>query len=84
MKNANKPINPAFIRFTEDDEPFLGTSEQHSLTSLGITKREYFAGIAMQALIPHWNIMKGVERIVVAELAIKMSDELLKQLENTK
>ncbi|WP_277496770.1 hypothetical protein [Elizabethkingia anophelis] len=74
MKNANEPISPVLTQ----------SASLQNETSLGLTKREYFAGLAMQAIIPNWNLMKGVERGAVADIAVEMADSLLRQLENTK
>ncbi|MCT4228700.1 hypothetical protein HZP39_04200 [Elizabethkingia anophelis] len=74
MKNANEPISPVLTQ----------SASLQNETSLGLTKREYFAGLAMQAIIPNWNLMKGVERAAVADIAVEMADSLLRQLENTK
>ena len=75
MKNADKPINPVLTQ-----SPSLQND-----TSLELTKREYFAGLAMQGLISScdWNITIFNERLTEAtsENAIKLADELLKQLE---
>lgn len=48
----------------------------------GLTKREYFAGLAMQSLIPIWVTGKDKNLEIVAEQSIKLADELLKQLEH--
>ena len=47
---------------------------------MGLTKREHFAGLAMQSLI---NIDAGFRATpdVKAELAVKMADALLRELE---
>ncbi|MDV3630448.1 hypothetical protein CMU57_02025 [Elizabethkingia anophelis] len=74
MKNANEPISPVLTQ----------SASLQNETSLGLTKREYFAGLAMQAIIPDWNLMKGVERAAVADIAVEMADSLLRQLENKK
>lgn len=42
---------------------------------LGITKREYFAGLAMQALVGSIGDVRGVEN-----LAVEMADRLILQL----
>ena len=66
MKNGDKPINP-LLDLNEDKSGLWG-----------LTKREYFAGLAMQGLIGKWHgehIKEGVKR------AIEATDELLKQLE---
>lgn len=76
MKNADKPINPVLTQ-----SPSLQND-----TSLGLTKREYFAGLAMQAMISNPNIIRPKEIdedfICFSERAIRYADELLKQLEN--
>lgn len=47
---------------------------------LGLTKREYFAGLAMQGLLAaHGN--SGAHRPRLAKDCIEIADELLKQLE---
>lgn len=47
-----------------------------------LTKREYFAGLAMQGLIssPNLNTLQGLE---IAENSVKLADALLKALEQT-
>jgi len=48
--------------------------------AIGLTKREYFAALAMQGLLGNpYNNSNTIA--FLAELAIKSSDELLKQLE---
>lgn len=83
MDNGLKSIHPAHISFTQDKKPFLVSNEganngNYHETSLGLTKREYFAGLAMQGLI---NNVNSDKHIVAA--AIKLADELLEQLETT-
>jgi hypothetical protein len=43
----------------------------------GLTKREYFAGLAMQALITNVNYSLDA----VANLSVEMSDKILKELD---
>ena len=84
MKNADKPINPIF---TDSGYP---VSEDRIYKSIitGLTKREYFAGLAMQGLLANCNggMTSGGSRTFspngISELAILHADELLKQLEN--
>ena len=71
MKNADKPINPVLTQ-----NPSL----------IGLTKREHYAGLAMQGIIAGrkdelYKIKDETIKIYV-ELSIKSADELLKQLEN--
>ena len=76
MENADKPINPVLTQ-----SPSLQNE-----TSLGLTKREYFAGLAMQGLLAltdkgtYSSLDEGIERL--CEFSVKFADELLKQLEN--
>lgn len=49
----------------------------------GITKREYFAGLAMQGLISNQGINLHNQPRIVSE-AVKYADMLLLELENTR
>lgn len=46
----------------------------------GLTKREYFAGLAMQGLLSNQRLSATEEEL--AKASIEVADELLKQLEN--
>ena len=75
MKNADKPIYPVLTQ-----SPSLQND-----TSLGLTKREHYAGLALQGIIAGrkdelYKIKDETIKIYV-ELSIKSADELLKQLE---
>ncbi len=78
MENADKPINPVLTQ-----SPSLQND-----TSLGLTKREHYAGLAMQGLLAnsYGGMTSGGSRTFspngISELAILHADELLKQLEN--
>ena len=79
MNNADQPINP-----TQNLDPKIGEKFYFS----GLTKREYFAGLAMQGLISSFtkkasNGLWGVEIKETIIVAIEYADELLKQLETT-
>ncbi len=81
MKNADKPINPIV------QEENIGQGGKILMcTEYGLTKREYFAGLALQGIIAGrkdelYKIKDETIKIYV-ELSIKSADELLKQLEN--
>ncbi len=49
----------------------------------GLNKREYFAGLAMQGFCANENKLNNTPKFI-AELSIKLADEILKQLEETK
>jgi hypothetical protein len=75
MKNANQPINP--MPHQNQD----GTI-QHDVY-FGLTKREYFAALAMQGLLSNGHCLPNKDGIeYVVSISIKAADELLKQLEN--
>lgn len=81
MKNADKPINPIV------QEENIGQGGKILMcTEYGLTKREYFAGLAMQGLISScdWNFTTFNKDLIEAtsKNAIDLADELLKQLEN--
>lgn len=84
MKNADKPINPIKgaddIFFNEGDESYIKQVEPF----LGLTKREYFAGVALQGILSNrWTLEFGnYNEEKKAEMAIRQADELLKQLED--
>ena len=78
MKNADKPTYP--LEFKKEG------SYNTEGWSNGLTKREYFAGLALQGIIAGrkdelYKIKDETIKIYV-ELSIKSADELLKQLEN--
>lgn len=76
MKNSEQPIN-AHSEWNGCENVILQ----------GLTKREYFAGLAMQALISNSSIVKkidtnnGEDLPLLSITSIAIADELLKQLE---
>jgi flagellar hook-length control protein FliK len=72
MKNSEQPAFP----YARDIDKF-------PLEQGGLTKREYFAAMAMQGLVSDPETIKtsGSAKDLV-EMALELSDELLKQLEN--
>ena len=67
MKNSEQPINPIVM---ENTLP-------------GLTKREYFAGLAMQGMLANsYPDTMGFNEEQIAKIAINYTDELLKQLQN--
>lgn len=49
----------------------------------GVSKREYFAGLAMQGVMTHANLYQNGEYChdYYAKMCVEMSDALLKELE---
>ena len=71
MNNSEQPINPV-----------LGNGVSTS-TLYGLTKREYFAGLAMQGMIQsHTLNLSKEEASIIAGQSIQFADELLKQLQH--
>tara|TARA_R110000737_G_scaffold230712_3_gene244233 strand:- start:2331 stop:2540 length:210 start_codon:yes stop_codon:yes gene_type:complete len=66
MNNADRPVMPV---------PRL----QYSTDMSGLTKREHFAGLAMQGLVAQSYIPRSVKELAFESLA--MADALLKALD---
>lgn len=74
MENGNLPI--AYVQniqvgFTEDHKPYYYSNP-------GLTKREYFAGLAMQGILACPNSSGKVDDIVNG--SVELADALLKAL----
>lgn len=85
MKNADKPINPSTSIKINDTELFEYNLPNKERQYSGLTKREHYAGLALQGIIAGrkdelYKIKDETIKIYV-ELSIKSADELLKQLE---
>ena len=86
MKNADKPINPIKgaddIFYNEQDESFIKQVKPF----IGLTKREHYAGLALQGLLalPDKGTFGSFDEAIewICEVSVKFADELLKQLEN--
>lgn len=76
MNNADKPINPGTVQLTSAYDKV-----NHNNEFPGLTKREYFAGLALQGYLAS-NNAQTAEYIAIR--SVKAADELLKQLETKK
>lgn len=79
MENKNQPANPATIHKVKGEEV-------ETVSFPGLSKREYFAGLAMQGMITKIKNEVKIETALeipnnVAQWSILFADELLKQLE---
>lgn len=81
MNNADKPINPTTAQFnqTSREMDFEYQAEYFTTQFPGLSKREHYAGLAMQAIIQKMYGNVSIERIISDSL--EYADELLKQLE---
>lgn len=73
MKNSEQPAYP-----TPDCE-VSGTALQY----LGLTKREYFAAMAMQGYLASYGPNEPVNSESAAKKAVKLADALLTELEKS-
>lgn len=75
MENGKRPIN---ARTAFNSHGGITTNfEEYN----GLTKREYFAGLAMQGILSALPHPLEAHRKTVSEKAIQLADELLTQLE---
>ena len=86
MNNADKPIHE---KNGENMIHSFNSTDYSQGNFKGLTKREYFAGLAMQGLISSFtekasNGSWGSEIKETIIVAIEYADELLAQLETTK
>ncbi|HFI4796476.1 TPA: hypothetical protein ACGQK4_002195 [Elizabethkingia anophelis] len=92
MKNADKPVYPSI---TKDSTEINGQVFSNNINHSGLTKREYFAGLAMQGIVSNQTLidalMQGadvydssytslmINRVSI--MASELSAELLMQLD---
>jgi hypothetical protein len=76
MRNGEKPILPCIIKGKQGfgSQPTIPDKEVY-----GLTKREYFAGLAMQGLMSNSKVI--INDIDNMSACVRIADELLKKLE---
>lgn len=72
MKNSDQPAFP---------EPYINEPNLALSLKGGLTKREYFAAMAMQGLLSNPQVTDHMEYMHIASNAIYYADQLLKQIE---
>ena len=77
MNNADKPAMAQPV--TSDENGEITITADYDTDYMGLTKREHFAGLAMQGLIAQSYGPRTVKEIAFESLA--MADALLKELE---
>ena len=76
----NKNNEAAFPREWSSSKQNKDAPNQYSVAQKGLTKREYFAGIAMNSY-KYWILNPSKKEIEnYAELCVQVADEILKQL----
>lgn len=78
MHNGDQPIYPDPIRGAEQSI----FNQTPDAMPTGLTKREYFAAMAMQGMLSNELVPNVQDVEYAAGLAVKAADELLKQLES--
>ena len=79
MKIGDQPVNANSV---ENLYAAKGDSDSWERASLGMTLRQYYAGLAMQAICSNPSVSHGTYGLY-AEESVKMADALLAELENT-
>lgn len=89
MKNADKPAMPVEIQASNDGIVRGVQTTEFSGFEIGLTKREYFAAMAMQSIVKikgvgTYDLSRNYEGVCndIAQASIRVADELLKQLES--
>jgi hypothetical protein len=82
MNNKNEA---AFPREWSKIKQSKDAPEQISVAQKGLTKREYFAAMAMQGLVANSRqvTLKGCKSDNILTMSCYLADELLKELEKT-
>jgi hypothetical protein len=75
MKNSEQPAFPINEETTDRVDSGINIYT-------GLTKREYFAAMAMQGLLSNKNATSGNNPDYIATRALQHANELLKQLES--
>lgn len=86
MENSQKPIYPVTSKKINETEFFEYNLPNSERQYSGLTKREYFAGLAMQGLLSNPNIERPIgdnekEHLNFAEVCLKYADALIKELD---
>ena len=73
MNNGNQPAMAQQV--TLDAYGYITVASDHDTDYMGLTKREHFAGLAMQGLLAHYGT------VVNETCAVEFAEALLKALE---
>ena len=88
MNVKNLPAFPVEVSVDGNGNLRGSQTSNFSGFEMGLTKREYFAGLAMQGLLNNYaqNLQYGnhVDYPMVSEIAVRCADDLLNELEKAK
>ena len=68
---------------TKANEPINTVEYNNNYISIGLTKREYFAAMAMQGILANKSARKKTTEMII-ESSVRLSDALLNELNKTK
>jgi hypothetical protein len=86
MENKDQPIYPAMMQQVGNESYRLARTndpKEWNVPCIGLTKREYFAAMAMQGLLSHSMDWVNDEQGWCAENAVRLADDLLTELSKT-
>ena len=75
MTEGNSSAHPH--KFFEFDHTTGGYTEQYTI---GLTKREYFAAMALQGLLAQYDMKEEGSMVYVCEDAVRLADNLIEEL----
>lgn len=78
MTNSEMPIYPPSVTCNKNG---IYSSYDTNGGSIGLTKREYYAGLALQGLLSNYAKVERRNYEEAVQHAIAYADELLRQLE---
>jgi len=74
MGNGKQSINPTTVQNYKEQSHLVEPS-------IGLTKREYFAGLAMQGILAQKNTRDFLPPEYVAQCSVQLADALLLELD---
>lgn len=77
MTNANDGINPETITIDTNGNVYKSSNY---ISNEGLTKREYFAAMAMQGLLSNEKVYRDSNLPSVSELSVRQADALINEL----
>lgn len=81
MNNAEQPAFPVEVEFDEAGMKDARTSNT-TWQERGLTKREYFAGLAMQGRLASCSSYPKIDHNILAKDSLNDADALLNHLQN--
>lgn len=83
MTNGNDKINPGITTDLGKDR-FTGICYSDTRSSGGLTKREYFAAMALQGILANSRFLRNHSDVDIHILSVKNADDLIEELNKPK